>query len=187
MPLPQQSAARTPQRLSLRLPLPQQLARVTPQRPEQRSEVPEHRHNDHEAQKQGGDTMTAGNERKSSVPVFNAPRFPAALPAVRSNSVSLLPHTTLSPCSLQPSRSSETVPRARAPPPTTSTHPAHEPPASMSWSAPRLRQERFDEPQRGNTHLAGDLRTGGRSPHFFEIGEKCEKKNFKRLICKARQ
>ena len=29
--------------------------------------------------------------------------------------------------------------------------------------------------QRGNFHLAGHLRTGGRTPHFFEIGEKCEK------------
>ena len=28
--------------------------------------------------------------------------------------------------------------------------------------------------QRGNFHLPGHLRTGGRSPHFFEIGEKCE-------------
>ena len=36
--------------------------------------------------------MTAGNKRKSSVPVFLAPpRYLAALPAVRSNSVSLLP------------------------------------------------------------------------------------------------
>ena len=29
---------------------------------------------------------------------------------------------------------------------------------------------------RGNFHLAGHLRTGGRTPHFFEIGEKCKKK-----------
>ena len=29
--------------------------------------------------------------------------------------------------------------------------------------------------QRGNIHLAGDLRTGVQSPHFFEIWEKCEK------------
>ena len=29
--------------------------------------------------------------------------------------------------------------------------------------------------QRGNFHLAGHLRTGGRTPHFFEVGEKCEK------------
>ena len=36
-----------------------------------------------------------------------------------------------------------------------------------------------------NFHLPGHLRTGGRSPHFFEIGEKCEKP-FKRLICNAR-
>ena len=40
--------------------------------------------------------------------------------------------------------------------------------------------------QRGNFHLAGHLRTGGRTPHFFEIGEMCEKKPFKRLICNAK-
>ena len=39
--------------------------------------------------------------------------------------------------------------------------------------------------QRGNFHLAGHLRTGGQTPHFFEIGEKCEK-TLKRHICKAR-
>ena len=39
--------------------------------------------------------------------------------------------------------------------------------------------------QRGNSHLRGHLRTGGRTPHFFEIGEKCENP-FKRLICIAR-
>ena len=97
--LPQQEVARTPQRLSLRLPLPQQLARgtpqrqirvalllpqqlarVTPQRPEQRSEVPEHRHNDHEAQKQGG---RRHNDRWQLEEVLGSsisapPRFPAA-------------------------------------------------------------------------------------------------------------
>ena len=29
--------------------------------------------------------------------------------------------------------------------------------------------------QRGNFHLPGHLRTAGGTPHFFEIGEKCEK------------
>ena len=43
LPLPQQSAARTPQRLSLSLPLPQQLARGTPRRLRvERTEVSEH-------------------------------------------------------------------------------------------------------------------------------------------------
>ena len=29
--------------------------------------------------------------------------------------------------------------------------------------------------QRGNFHLAGHLRTGGRTPHFFEIGKSAKK------------
>ena len=40
--------------------------------------------------------------------------------------------------------------------------------------------------QRGNFYLADHLRTGGRTPHFFEIGGKCEKKPFKRLISKVK-
>ena len=36
--------------------------------------------------------------------------------------------------------------------------------------------------QRGHFHLAGHLRTGARTLHFFEIGDKCENP----LISKAR-
>ena len=57
-PLPQQSAARTPQRHSLRLPLPQQLARGTARRVEvERTEVPEHRSTRHDAQEERSITM----------------------------------------------------------------------------------------------------------------------------------
>ena len=61
-------------------------------------------------------------------------------------------------------------------PATTRSPLAHKPPASMSWSARRLRQETFDERStwkfstwRVISALAAGLRT------FFEIGEKCEK------------
>ena len=57
-------------------------------------------------------------------------------------------YSTLSPCSLDPSGSSVRDDSGRS---------------------------RLMSAQRGNFHLPGDLRTGGRTPHFFEIGEKVRK------------
>ena len=146
----------TPQRqIRVALLLPQQLARVTPQRPEQRSEVPEHRHNDHEAQKQGkrhSDHWQLKNDLSSSISA--PPRFPAA--CQRSD-----PSERAQPCLLapsQPSGSSEPEPRVM-PLPTTRTPPAHKLPASLSWSARRLRQEPFDE------RSAWKFPPAGSSPH----------------------
>ena len=57
-----------------------------------------------------GTTGTAGNTRKSSIPVFIAPpRHPSALPAVRP----IRMHTTLSPCPLLLSGGSGDCPRHR--------------------------------------------------------------------------
>ena len=47
-----------------------------------------------------------------------------------------------------------------------------QPPASMSLSARRLRQEPFDERPAWKLHLPGHLRTASRTLHFFVIGEK---------------
>ena len=52
-------------------------------------------------------------------------------------------------------------------PPRPRTPEAHKPPASMSWSPRRLRQEKIN--------LRVELRTGCRTPHFFPLREKCEK------------
>ena len=111
-----------------------------------------------------GDTMTAGNWRKSSVPVSISapPRFPAA--CQRSD-----PSERAQPCLLAPSNHQEVLQqylvrgllRRRA--------------LLQLISRPRPRAGVRDDSarsylmsaQRGNLHLAGHLRTGGRTPHYF--------------------
>ena len=126
--------------------------------------------------------VTAGNKRMTSVPVLL--HHPSSLRLAE-------PSQRTQPCLLAPFIHHEFLKRyfvswfVPAPPPTT-TPPAHKPPASTSWGARRLRHEPFDESPAWKLHLPGHLRTGGRTPHFFEIW-KSAKNSFNRLICRAWQ
>ena len=121
-----------------------------------------------------GTTVTAGNPRMSSTPAFhNTAPVPGGVASGQThhnvhNLVPLLPSSVRKFGLVRCPRNSGRATAAKTPP-------AHKPPASMSWSARRLRQEPFDE--RSAWKFPPD-----RTPHFFEIGEKCENP----FSCKAR-
>ena len=153
----QQLTSVTPQRqIRVALLLPQQPARVTPQRPEQRSGVPEHRHNDHEAQKQG----RRHSDRWQHEDVLDSSIF-LHRPGGRRRCQRSDPSECTQPCPIAPFFHQEVLKDRRCGSPTAArTPPAHKPPASMSSSAGRLHHEPFDE------RSAWKFPPGGSSPHW---------------------
>ena len=129
---------------------------------EQRSEDPEHARIRHEVQDQGE------GRQQGPLATRGSPRFQYLLhrPGTRRRCQRSDPPECTQPCPFTPFFQQEELEDRRRRSSTARTPPAHKPPASISWCARRLRHEPFDE-RSAWKHLAGHLRTGGRTPHFF--------------------
>ena len=119
--------------------------------------------------------MTAGNKRKSTVPVF------LHRPGSQRLASGRIPSERAQPCLLASFNHREVLKHHLVSwfipaPPKTRTPQAHKPPASTSPSARRLRQEPFDgalSVEISTCRVISALAAG--PPHFLEVGEKCEK------------
>ena len=114
--------------------------------------------------------MITGNMRTTSIPVF------LHRPGSRGRCQRSDPPESTQLCPLAPFFHQEVLEDRRCGSPTAArTLPAHKPPASMSWSARRLRQEPFDE------RSAWKFPPSGSSPHWrpdsalFLIGKSAKK------------